>query len=139
MKTVVWTLAVLLLAALPGCAGGNGSAATTQAVEPAVRHTLTATSRCLRAKGATIRRLRPLDPRLRAMRDLAQRTSHEVRVRGKIVGVAFQRDEADARLLLELLRVPNDPYRLVRDGNVVVMSRKPDRAAHATVVGCLRP
>lgn len=139
MKSVTPILAAAAVAAAAAACVNNVASAGPTAASPSEHYSLVATSGCLRAKAATIGRLRPRDGRLRAMRDLAQRTSHEVRVRGTVVGVAFQRDEADARLLIELLIVPSDPYRLVQAGNVVIMSRKTDRTAHAVVMGCLRP
>ncbi|MBA2643093.1 MAG: hypothetical protein H0U82_09225 [Actinobacteria bacterium] len=140
MKAIASISAAVALAAVAAaCGDGGASAGTTAVALPTEQYSLAATSRCLRTKDATIGPLRPRDARLRAMRDLAQRTSREVRLQGDIVGIAFQRDEAAASLLIELLRIPSDPYRLVQAGNVVVMSRRADRAAHSVVVNCLRP
>lgn len=58
---------------------------------------------------------------------------------GQLVGVAFVASEPDAELLAELLRVPNNPYRVTIEENVVLMYQPAAARALTTVVDCLRP
>lgn len=101
-------------------------------------YSLSASTRCLEARGASVARVRPLDTHLRRLRDLAQRTSREARVGKQSVGLAFARSEAGAELLVELLTVPNMTYRLAQRSNVVLMYKPASRAALADAVACLR-
>jgi hypothetical protein len=99
---------------------------------------LTRTVTCLRHRGAVVGRVKPGNRRLRALRDLAQKTSVQVTLRRVVVGVAFTRSTSDATLLFELLRVPNDPLRLEQRRNVVLVSPKTASAARSAVLNCLR-
>jgi hypothetical protein len=83
--------------------------------------------------------VKPRDSRLRALRDLAQRTSLEADFKSGRVGIAFSKSAADAKLLFELLTVPKDPYRLVRRNNAVLMYKPAHRRAFNVTVGCLKP
>jgi len=105
-----------------------------------VMYSLDATSRCLAKHGAKVGRLRPLDTRLRAMRDLAQKTSIQADFKKGRVGLAFATSESGAKLLVELLTVPRDPlkYVLVRKGNVVLMYRSAHKPAFTAATACLR-
>ena len=127
-------------------AGGSGSSevgespdppelssgrATTQPPPP---YSLVATQHCLRAAGFTTSRITSSDPRLRALGDLAQRTSLAARRDEHVLGLAF----GDARLLSSLLEVPNDPYRLETRRNALLLYRPAARAVAVAVVECLR-
>jgi hypothetical protein len=116
----------------------DSTAVTTGAAtlpKPPPPYSLAATSRCLRGAGFAVSKVRSQDPRLRALGDLAQRTSLELRREGQTLGVAF----GDTQLLAELLRVPDDPYRLEVRRNALLMYRPSARAAAALLRGCLRP
>lgn len=103
-------------------------------MSPAPVYAIEPTRRCLRSTGAAVSAIRSTDPRLRALGDLAQRTSLEVRLDGRPLGVAF----GNAELLESLLRVPDDPYRLEVRGNVLLMFRPTARVQAGVVRGCLR-
>ena len=95
---------------------------------------LAPTRRCLSSKGAEVSVIRSANSRLRALGDLAQRTSISVVLDGRILGLAF----GDARLLESLMRVPDDPYLLEVRRNVLLMFR-PSAGTQAKVIrGCLR-
>lgn len=114
---------------------GAGSPAATRAEAASPRYQLPATRRCLVGRGAAVSTSRPSDTRLRALRDLAQHTSVVVRLDGRSVGLAL----GDTELLVDLLRVPNDPYRVDVRGNAVVMYRPVARPQADVVRSCLRP
>jgi hypothetical protein len=101
-------------------------------------YALQRTVTCLKHRGAVVGRIIPTNRRLRALRDLAQKTSVQARLRGVVIGLAFARSTSSAGLLFELLTVPRDPLRLEQQRNVILLSPKTARTAHATVVGCLR-
>ena len=82
--------------------------------------------------------VRALDSQMRQLRDLAQRTSREVRIGTRSIGLAFTRTVGDATILVELLTVPNDVYRIVRLRNVVLMYKPVARPAFAAASACLR-
>jgi hypothetical protein len=103
--------------------------------KPLPPYSLAATRRCLRGAGFAVSKVRSQDPRLRALGDLAQRTSLELRRGGQTLGVAF----GDTQLLADLLRVPDDPYRLEVRRNALLMYPPSARAAAALLRGCLRP
>lgn len=129
-------VAVVALAA--GCGGAKPRAAaapgaTTVVLAP--RYAAAPTRRCLRARGASVTPIRARAGRLRELRDLAQRTSFEVKLRGRSVGLAF----GNTPLLSELLRVPNDRYRIATRGNALLLYRPGARAQAAVVRSCLRP
>ncbi|MCP9485243.1 MAG: hypothetical protein MSC30_05255 [Gaiellaceae bacterium MAG52_C11] len=119
-----------------GTGTGTGTAATgtTTDPEPERPYALEPTRSCLNAAGAAVSPVRSTDPRLRALGDLAQRTSLEVRLDGRTLGLAF----GDARLLESLLVVPDDPYRLEVRRNALLMYRPDARDAAAVLRGCLR-
>ena len=79
--------------------------------------------------------IRPADPQLRALRDLAQRTSLQVRVQGETFGIAF----GNGKLLAELLRAPDNPYVLEVRGDALLVYRPVARAWAQVVRACLRP
>jgi hypothetical protein len=110
----------------------SGPAVTTP--PPPRAYALGPTRRCLEDAGFAVSKVRSADPRLRALGDLAQRTSLEARRDGKTLGLAF----GDTRLLASLLRVPNDPYRLEVRRNAVLMYRPSARDAATLLRGCLR-
>jgi hypothetical protein len=97
-----------------------------------------ATVACLKSHGAVVSRIRVTNRRLRALRDLAQKTSIQARVKGAVVGLAITRSAAEASFLYELLQVPRDPLRLERVRNVVLLSPKRPVAARLVVISCLR-
>jgi hypothetical protein len=82
--------------------------------------------------------VRPSDTRLRALRDLAQKTSVQARVGRDVVGLAFTRTASEAQFLAELLEVQKDPYRLSRRRNVVLLYRPAPSGARTAVGACLR-
>lgn len=117
-------------------AGGIASGAT--GTTPPT-YSLSATSKCLARHGAKVGPVKPRDSRLRALRDLAQRNSIEADFKAGRVGIAFSKSTDDAKLLVELLTVPKDPYRLVRRNNAVLLYKPKDRAAYSVAVACLKP
>jgi hypothetical protein len=132
-------VAVLALA-IAGCGSGGGDSEASPTgpsgtTEITPRYALGPTRRCLMARGARIAALRSDDPRLKALGDLAQRTSLAVRLDGRTVGVAV----GDVALLVDLLRVPDDPYTLEVRGNALLMYRPEARAQADIVRDCLRP
>jgi hypothetical protein len=110
----------------------SGPAVTTPPAPQA--YALGPTRRCLEDAGFAVSKVRSADPRLRALGDLAQRTSLEARRGGQTLGLAL----GDTRLLASLLRVPNDPYRLEVRRNAVLMYRPSARDAATLLRGCLR-
>lgn len=113
----------------------QAAAASTESRRASAGYALEATRKCLEQRGLAVSPIRPTDARLRALRDLAQHTSLQVRLRGKTVGLAL----GDARLLAELLRVPDDPYLVDVRRNAVLMYRPSARAEARVVQTCLRP
>ena len=101
-------------------------------------YSLAGTSRCLVRHKAKVGAVVPSDRRLRALRDLAQRNSIQAVFDTGRVGLAFSRSESQAKLLVELLTVPKDPYVLVRRANVVLMYKPAQKRAFTTTVACLR-
>lgn len=114
-------------------AGSTAGAATTTAPSPRP-YSLAATRRCLLSSGFSVSPVRTQDVRLRALGDVAQRTSLELEANGATLGLAF----GDTRLLIGVLRVPDDPYRLVADRNALLMYRPADKDAAGRVRRCLR-
>lgn len=126
-------------------ASGSGAAivrgvAQAAARRPAARtYTLVATRRCLeRRRGVTVSPLKPSDAHLRAFRDLTQRKSVLVRIGKSSVALAVAKQQADALLLVELVRVPSNPYRVEQRVNAVLLFRPASRTALTTVRACLR-
>ena len=101
----------------------SGPAVTAPTPPPA--YALGPTRRCLQDAGFAVSKVRSADPRLRALGDLAQRTSLEARRGGQTLGLAL----GDTRLLASLLLVPNDPYRLEVSRNALLMYRPSARDA----------
>ena len=99
---------------------------------------LQSTTRCLLRRGMTIDRKPPTDPRLRAVRDLAQRNSVVVRSKGQAVGVAVTRGTPEAALLRELLSAPGQ-HRVTLRRNAVLVFRPASEATFHIVEACLRP
>lgn len=104
---------------------------------PAATYSLPRTRACLLRRGATMTTRRASDRWLRSLRDLAQKTSFGARVGRAVVGIAFTRGASHAELLVELLRAPANPYRIVRRGNAVVLVKPGARVALVTVTRCL--
>ena len=112
--------------------GRAGSITPEQEVRP---YELVATRRCLRSAGYAVSAIRSDDVRLRALGDLAQHTSLELRHAGRTLGLAF----GDTRLLSSLLEVPDDAYRLEVQRNALLMYRPAARREARLVRACLRP
>jgi hypothetical protein len=134
--------AAALLASAAVLAGyGTGEAASTApatTVEKNPAYALAPTSRCLKSRGAKVGAVQPRDERLRALRDFAQRRSVQAVLQKKVVGLAFLKSPAEARIIAELLKVPDDPYRLVRRGNAVLMYKPSAKKTFDAAVSCLR-
>jgi len=120
-------------ARLPVPSETTAAAATTVGRDNGRPFALEPTRRCLRSNGAEVSVIRSADSRLRALGDLAQRTSISVVLDGHIAGLAF----GDARLLESLMRVPDDPYRLEVRRNVLLMFRPSARTQAEVIRGCL--
>ena len=105
---------------------------------PAPTYALGATARCLRSDGLRVSKIDASNRRLKALGDLAQRTSIEAHAARGVVGLAFAKSRGDAELLAELLRQPDHTYRILLRRNVVLLARRTDGAAVARVVRCLR-
>ena len=116
----------------------RSSQASDDATAPVPVYRLGATVACLKARRVAIGAIDPIDKRLRAMRDLAQRTSRQARAGRQTVGFVVGRTANDATLLVELLRVPKDPYRLERSGNAVLLYRPAAARLRSIVRSCLR-
>ena len=113
-----------------------GSSQASAAAQP---YSLALTQKCLRALGGTVTKVRRTDARRIAISDLAQRTSFEVRLRGKSALFAFAKGPSEASLLRELLVAPNDPYVLTVKRNAVVMYQPASRQIATSAMRCLRP
>jgi hypothetical protein len=125
-------IAVLVLL-LPLAVAAAGTAAPS--VAP---YSLNRSTACMAKRGAVVGRVVPTNRRLRALRDLAQKTSRQARLGKVVVGMAFARSTSDASFLVELLRVPKDPLRLEQHRNVVLLSPETPTRARTLVLGCLR-
>jgi hypothetical protein len=101
-------------------------------------YALRASTVCLQHRGAVVGRVIATNRRLRALRDLAQKTSRQARLGKVVVGMAFTRSTSDASFLVELLSVPRDPLRLEQRRNVVLLSPKSPTRARLLVLACLR-
>jgi hypothetical protein len=82
-----------------------------------------------------VSRITAVTGQLRALGDLAQRSSLQVRLRGTTVGVAF----GNGKLLAELLRTPDDPYALEVQGDALLVYRADAQGSAQVVRSCLRP
>lgn len=105
----------------------------------AARYALRPTAACLRRDGAGVESVRPDTPREKAFADVAQRTSIEARYAGRTVLLAFAQSPSQARLLADVLRVPDDRYVIRLRGNVVAMHRRGLGSVARRVETCLRP
>lgn len=115
--------------------GANGTkVSTTESPESGPPYALGPTRACLGKAGAAVSAIRSNEPQLRALGDVAQRTSLEVRVDGQTVGLAF----GDTRLLASILVVPDDQYQLEVRRNALLMFRPAARSLAADVRACLR-
>lgn len=137
-NAVLIAAATTLAAALALARAGEPSASTSAlAAKPPARakvlYLVAPTRRCLAARGIEMTRIRTRTRRLKELADLAQRTSFEVRLRGRIVALAF----GNSVLLAELMRVPGNRYRLERRANVLLMYLPNARAQATTVRACL--
>lgn len=94
---------------------------------------------CLRRRGAVVGRVSGDDATLRSIRDLAQRTSRSVTLRGETAWLAVGKSVAEAQLLIELLALPGQPYDVARHGNAVVIRRSGSVTTSKAAVACLRP
>ena len=97
------------------------------------------TLRCLERRPRLATSTAATTRRLQALRDLAQRTSVVAQLEGDTVGVAVVQSSAHASLLAELLRAPEDPHRIIRRRNAVLLFLPRARDVFDVVVGCLRP
>ena len=100
---------------------------------------LPATVTCLRRRGADVGTVSGADATIRSLRDLAQRTSRSITLRGETAWLAVGKSIADAQLLTELLALPGQPYAVARHGNAVVVRRTGQLATSRAAVACLRP
>jgi hypothetical protein len=121
-----------------GCVVSAAGAPTATVTGKPVRYELGPTSRCLKQRGARVRSVQPQNSRLRSFRDLAQKNSIQAELRKGVVAIAFTTSANSAKLLVELLRVPKDPYRIVRRENAVLMYRPAAKGAFTTAASCLR-
>ena len=115
-------------------AGGPGPSSTVR-----VLFALEPTRACLESRGIGTSEVRPADERFQALRDLAQRNSIEATVGDEKVGMAFAASDSDSQLLVDLLTVPGDSYRIVTNRNVVLVYRARAEAAFRASLDCLRP
>lgn len=128
-------VAVVAAALAIGTTGCLHDADTTE--DPAARrYTRAETIACLRSNGATVNALSASDRHLRALRDLAQGRTVEVRRGETTTALAFASDVAGAALLVELLAVPGNPYQVTRRGNVVALYRLPSATAESLTAPC---
>lgn len=143
--------AVLAASAIGACGGDDGgersapvprgsteAASRSRSTPSKPIHSLPLTLRCLERRRLSVDRRLPTDPRLRALRDLAQRTSVVVQVRRAQVGLAVASGISEAELLVELLRAPG-PYRILRRRNAVVVYRRAQASEALEITRCLRP
>jgi hypothetical protein len=112
-----------------------GTAGATAASTPYARQPTVA---CLERHGGVVSHVRATNRRVRALRDLAQKTSFQVRLGNAVVAIAITRSQSDASFLFELLQVPKDPLVLGRQRNAVLLSPHRPASARRIVLGCLR-
>jgi hypothetical protein len=115
-----------------------GASAQTQQTRETL-YSLPRTVSCLDKARAQVRVIQPRDKDLRALRDLAQRTSRQAVVHRELAAFAVVGSVANAELLVELLRPTTAPYRIVRAANAVIMYRPTSMRAFRLVRSCLRP
>lgn len=107
--------------------------------EPESLYALQPTLRCLERRPRLATSSAATTRRLQALRDLAQRTSVIAQLEGERVGIAVVQSSAHASLVAELLRAPEDPHRIIRRRNAVLLFLPRARDVFDVVVGCLRP
>jgi hypothetical protein len=127
------TFVLLVLAA-----ASLAPAAAAEGPQTPAPYTLGATVRCVRATGATVGKVPRVGTDRSQLRDLAQRTSFEVRAKGRFVDVALAPSPSGAQLLLELLDVPQNKYEVSARGNAVLLYARAGKALAARVTRCLR-
>jgi hypothetical protein len=130
--------AVAALACVAVVAAAPTAAPSTERAAEETTYSLSRTVACLEKAKARVTRIQPRDRDLRALRDLAQRTSRQAVVRRQLAAFAVVPSVANAKLLVELLQVPGTPYRIVRVGNAVILHRPMNATAFRAVRGCLR-
>jgi hypothetical protein len=121
--------------ALPAVATSGSGAAAQSALTEAYGKGPTVS--CLRGKGAAVTAVTPANRRLRALRDLAQKTSWQAKLGGDVVGVAIGRSAGEAAMLVDLLRIPNDRYRIERRDNAVLLYAPASADLAQVIRGCL--
>ena len=138
MKSAVCAITASLLVPALVAVGSAESSTRAAAGKTDTVYRLAATVSCLKGRGLAIRTIDPADRRLRAMRDLAQKTSRQARSGKSVVAFVVGRSASNATLLVELLTVPKDPYRLERKDNVVLLYKPTAVGLRSTVLACLR-
>ncbi len=144
-NVTTWITSVIAVALFAGgCSGEESSppapppppVTTTETTVAEPLYALQPTLRCIKRRATLM--TAPADDRLRALRDLAQRTSALVRFQRQEVGIAVVESEAHAKLLADLLVAPDDPYRIVLRRNAVLLFLPRARVAFRFAAGCLR-
>lgn len=121
-----------------GCGDNDSSLPATATESPAAApFPRGKTLSCFRSRGATVEALRPADPQLRALRDLARGRAFDVRMERTMFAIAFTRDVAAADLLVELVTAPGGAYEPVSRGNVVLLHRSNGSGMDAALARCL--
>jgi hypothetical protein len=116
-----------------GAAAGVGQASATE-----TPYSRAPSTRCLRSHGVESSKIRPIDASRSSLADLAQHTSLEVRTSRASVLLAFTPSPSQADLLVELLTMPSNRYKLQVRRNVLLMFRAQDRKLADLVTACLR-
>lgn len=131
-------LAIAVAVAASFAAVATADASREQGARPAAgaaaSYAVAPTRRCLSARKLRMTKIRARSGRLKELADLAQKTSFEVRVRSRVVALAF----GNSTLLTELLRAPGNRHRLERRRNVLLVYLPAARTQAAVVRACLR-
>jgi hypothetical protein len=129
-----------LVLASAACSDGDRSdrSDTGSTASPDAVYTSVSTSRCLEQRGVTVTEVQPANSRFQALRDLAQQSSLQASVGDESAAIAFTKGAAEAKLLDELLRVPDDPYVVVVEKNVVLLYDPMKDGAFRAAMECLR-
>ena len=142
--------AVVAASAISACGGDDGGDRSAQARRESIEaandsrstppptHLLRPTLQCLERRRLSVDMRLPADPRLRALRDLAQKKSVVVHVGQARLGLAVTSGVSEAELLVELLSAPG-PYGILRRRNAVVVYRRGQRSEAVELTRCLRP
>ncbi len=96
------------------------------------------TVRCLTRAGGRVTAIPARDADLKALHDLAQRTSRKLVLRGQTIGFAVVDSDATATLLIELLDRPSTGFLAARRANAIFLYRPANRRALNAAVACLR-